>query len=587
MLPNRLPSPFLPILLSTLLAPAAFAQEGGAATTAPQAASPQSVALDDATAEKIRAEGIDHSQVHAILRDLTSMGHRLTGSDNFTRACEWARGRFREMGLEVEVQKWDEWNLVWNRGEWIGRIEKPIQLDMYVATDAWTAGTDGPTTGGFAVAPRNAEDVDAAQVARRWVIAQRKPSAEVLRAVEDAGALGVVYRAGDPNQKYPTRVRVFGQSRVAKMEFADRPTMPEIAVRADDFDKLMALVEQDEGPVATFDIQNSFREGPIALHNVIATLRGTEKPDECVIISSHLDSWHQAQGCTDNGTGTATTMESARILTATGARPKRSIKFCLWGGEEQGLLGSRGFVQRHRSDMDKVSAAFNHDTGTNWAQSLAVTEAMHEQLEPIFAQVNRLLTAPDADFDGPVFNLRIVEKVTGSGGSDHASFIAARVPGLSWGLKGRSDYFQHTWHTQWDTFDVAIEEYQRHTATVIAMAALGTANLDELLDRNNVEPGRGRRRQSSTIAAAIFGAELDGLTFKKVEKEGRADKLGVQVGDVLKKVDGNDVERVFQIFQFVRAAEGDTIKLTFQRGSETFEASIKKSDLPSPSRRGR
>jgi len=458
---------------------------------------------------------------------------------------------------------------------------------MYVATDAWTAGTDGPTTGSFAVAPRNAEDVDAAQVARRWVIAQRKPSAEVRKAVEDAGALGVVYRASDPNQKYPTRVRVFGNSRVAKMEFADRPTMPEIAVRADDFDRLMALVEQDEEPVATFDIQNSFREGPIALHNVIATLRGTEKPDECVIVSSHLDSWHQAQGCTDNGTGTATTMESARILTAIGARPKRSIKFCLWGGEEQGLLGSRGFVQRHRSDMDKVSAAFNHDTGTNWAQSLAVTEAMHEQLEPIFAQVNRLLTAPDADFDGPVFNLRIVEKVTGSGGSDHASFIAARVPGLSWGLKGRSDYFQHTWHTQWDTFDVAIEEYQRHTATVIAMAALGTANLDELLDRNNVEPGRGRRRQSSTIAAAIFGAELDGLTFKKVEKEGRADKLGVQVGDVLKKVDGNDVERVFQIFQFVRAAEGDTIKLTFQRGAETFEASIKKSDLPSPSRRGR
>ena len=120
--------------------------------------------------------------------------------------------------------------------------------------------------------------------------------------------------------------------------------------------------------------------------------------------------------------GSATTLEAARILTAVGAEPKRTIKFCLWGGEEQGLLGSRGYVQRHRTEMDKVSAVFNHDTGTNWAQSLTVTYAMHEQLEPVFAQVTRLMTPPDADFDGPVFNLRGVKQIGGGRGGSASPF---------------------------------------------------------------------------------------------------------------------------------------------------------------------
>ena len=561
------------LLLFSTAAPAQTGADTVAERTARPATEP---ALGDRVAEAIRLEGIERSQAHAILRELTGqVGHRLTGSDNFTRACEWARARFADMGLEVEVEKWGEWQTVWNRGRWHGRVIAPVELDMYVATDAWTAGTGGLRTGAFVAAPADADAVVADEVAGKWVIGRRKPSSRVREAVEAAGALGVVYRANDPNQAYPTRVRVFGDSRVARGDIADVPTLPEIAVRADHFDTLMGLVDDGKNPVAEFEIQNWFREGPIALHNVIASIRGTELPDEVVIVSAHLDSWHQAQGCTDNGTGTASTIEAARILSTIGARPKRTIRFCLWGGEEQGLLGSRAYVQRHRTEMDKVSAVFNHDTGTNWAQSLGVTEAMHEQLEPVFAQVTRLLTPPDADFDGPVFDLRTVRRVSGGGGSDHASFIAARVPGLNWGLRGRSDYFQHTWHTQWDTFDVAIEEYQRHTSTVIAMAALGTANLDALLDREGVEPGGGRSGQSEAFAEAWFEAEMDGLEFEEVKDGGRAAKLGVKKGDVLTR----------QIFQFAREAEGDEIKFTVRRGDETFAASMKKGEMPQRRRR--
>lgn len=576
------PSSFAPFLLSVIVASAASAQETAAVAE-------KSQPLTNAMAEAIEKEGIENSSVHRILGDMTGkIGHRLTGSDNFTKACEWAKGEFEQMGIDVELEQWAEWQTVWNRREWIGRILEPIKLDMYVATDAWTAPTDGLQTGGFVAVPDGDSDEEMLAAKGKWIISRRKPSSRVRSAIADSGALGIVYRARDPNEQFPNRVRVFGNSRVARMDIDDVPTMPEIAVRADDFDRLMGLFEDDKEPVAQFDIQNEFRPGPIKLHNVIATLPGSEKPDEVVIVSSHLDSWHQAQGTTDNGTGSATTMEAARILMAVGAKPKRTIKFCLWGGEEQGLLGSAGYVQRHRTDMGKVSAVFNHDTGTNWAQSLTVTEKMHAQLEPVFAQVTRLLTPPDEDFDGPVFNLRRVAQIGGGrGGSDHASFLAVNAPGLGWGLKGRANYFQHTWHTQWDTFDNSIEEYQRHTATVIAMAALGTANLDEMLNREGITQRRRGRGQASGFASNWFGADFSGLKFATVRPEGRAHKLGIRNGDLLFKVDGRKLDSMRQLFQFAREAKGDTIKIAVKRGDKVVEVTTGKQQMSRGRRRGR
>jgi carboxypeptidase Q len=579
----------LSLLLSSLLAAQAAAP--------PASAVPP---LSPAIAEAIAKEGIEKSQVMRLLRDLTGkIGHRLTGSDNYTKACEWAKAEFAAMGLDVELEQWGEWKLVWNRGKWVGRITQPIALDMYVATEAWTAGTKGMQKGAVVKVPQPPAEAAADKaagvladappptpdLAGKWVI-NRQRNARARQAAERGGALGLIYRAGDPNSEFPTRVRVFGNHQTAMKGIDAVPTLPEIAVQADHFDRLWELVDEGKDVLCEFEIGNTFREGPIALHNVIATLKGTEKPDECVIVSSHLDSWHQVQGTTDNGTGTTTTMEAARILTAIGAKPQRSIKFCLWGGEEQGLLGSRAYVQRHRTDMPKVSAVFNHDTGTNWAQSLGVTHAMKAQLEPVFAEVTRLLQVPDADWTGPVFELKPSDRVTGGGGSDHASFIAAGVPGLNWNLKGRSNYFQHTWHTQWDTIDVAIEEYQRHTATVIAMAALGTANLPALLDRQGVTPGGGGRNQSQSYAEGLFGAEFEGLTFKTVTADGRAAKMGVQKGDVLKKVDAVELASLRELFPALREA-GAEITLTFQRGDKTFEAKLKKDEVPPPpARRG-
>lgn len=542
-------------------------------------------------AERIRDEGIGNSQAMRLLRDLTGkVGHRLTGSDNFSKACDWAAQEFHAMGVpSVQIEKWGEWKLAWNRGAWIGRITNPVAMELYVATEAWTAGTNGPKVGVIAPAPTAIDEVTVKAYAGKWVYYSKRPAKELRDACEAIGILGWLYRAGDPDAKFPLRVRVFGDHRTAMKPIDQVPTIPQIAIRADQADALAELlkVDKDDSEVrkagkevlGQFDIQNSFRDGGIPLYNVIAEIPGSEHPEEVVIVCGHLDSWHQAQGCTDNGTGTTSTMEAARILMAVGAKPKRTIRFCLWGGEEEGLLGSHAYVQRHRTEMDKVSAVFNHDTGTNWAQSIGVTNAMASQLEPVFAPVLALLTAPDRSFDGPVFRISKSEKLSGGGGSDHASFLAAGVPGLNWGLTGRSNYFLHTWHTQWDTIDVAIEEYQRHTSTVIALAALGTANLDKMLDRTGVDASGGQRPQSASYAEAMFDAEMDGLTFTSVKDGGRAAKMGAKAGDTMLSVNGEAIETLRDIFRVARESDAEQLTFVLKRAAEKVTAKMPKADL--------
>ena len=543
--------------------------------------------VDGALASAIVAEGLERSQAMSMLEEMcTQIGWRLTGSRNYQKAADWAAKKFESFGLQnVQKEPWGEWNLVWGRDAWVGRVTSPVQLEMYVATDAWTAGTNGLTKGALLRAPTDDDELAALGDRIKGAFVFRKRlSAEMRKKVEAAGIAGWVYRANDPNEKYPLRVRVFGNHRTAMGKMEDVPTVPEIAVRADHAEELEKLLGGKEPVQVEFDIQNRFEQGPIVLENVIAEIPGTEKPDEVVIVCGHLDSWHQAQGTTDNGTGTNTTMEAARILAAVGAKPKRTIRFCLWGGEEQGLLGSAAYVRKHRTEMEKVSAVFNHDTGTNWAAALGVTEPMLPFMEAVFAPVNELMKSPDEGHEGPVFKLNKVERIAGGGGSDHASFIAAGVPGLNWSLKGRSDYFGYTWHTQWDRMDVAIEEYQRHTATVIALAALGTANLDAMLDRSGVQRSEGR--QAASYAAALFDGEMEGFKVTKLNQDGRGEKLGLKVGDVLKKVQGKEIQEMFEIFQVARDVEGDSVTFTFQRGEQMVDVKMLKSDLPARRRGG-
>ncbi len=541
-------------------------------------------------AETIKNEGLNNSQAMKFLDHLTNkIGYRLTGSDNFTMACEWARDEFAKMGLDAKLEKWTEWNVVWNRGQWSGRVLKPEVMELQVATPAWTPGTKGRQRGELVAMP----DVDTLNQSdgayKGKFLFGRIPSyrssntAPLMKAVEASGALGIVgLPSGGGDRRYKTQIRVFGNSNVARGSMQNIPRVPLICVRPDQHKKLEQMVEAGKPPVVEFEIRNRFRKGPIAIHNVVAELKGSQKPDEAVIVCGHLDSWHQAAGATDNGTGTCSTLEAARILTTTGMKPRRTIRFILWGGEEQGLLGSKQYVTMHRQEMKNVSAVFNHDSGTNWAHSLTISEAMEatmrKVLEPVFS-----IPAPQEGYEEDAFVLRVRPTISARGGSDHASFGIAGVPAFGVGLQSQGNTpYGYGWHSQWDTYDLAVPKYQAHTSTVVALTAFGVANLPKLLTREGVVRSTGRRTGRGGTAdlyvGAIFGGEMKGATFAKVTKDGLAEKAGVKAGDKIVEINGQKMNRTFELIRAVRDRV-KTIELTLERGDKKVKAKFDTAEL--------
>ena len=587
------------------LLPAALAALCPAAVVAAQAP-PEMV-------DKIVEEGMSNSRVMDYQHHLCNfIGPRLTGSDNFTVACNWARDEFEKMGLEAKLEEWDEWNVVWNRGQWMGRIVSPAWNDgegeaegedaeapedagvpedstgdtfeLQVATSAWTAGTKGSVRGQLVAMPETEADLEALapKMGEVYLWGQRPSRRSDIRErfnelLEETPPLGFVQSAqstGLTDRRYDNQIRVFGNSNVARGSWERIPTIPEIVVRDDQADILEQMLESGEEVVVQFDIRNRFRKGPIALHNVIADLVGTEKPDEFVIVCGHLDSWHQATGATDNGTGTCTTMEAARILAAVGAKPKRTIRFILWGGEEQGLLGSQEYTKMHRPHLKNVSAVLNHDTGTNWAHSLTVSESMYEPFKMVMEPVMAL--TPPEDIDGPVFSLRRSASIGGFGGSDHASFLSKGVPAWSWGLKGVSSY-GYGWHSQWDTYDIVIPEYQKHTAVVIALTALGLANLPELLPRDGVRrQGEGGSDRLGALIEREFGLEVDEeLKVTKVIARGAGARAGLETGDVLTAMWDRTLESRVDIYRAWREhREEDVVVFACKRGDRAMKLKV-------------
>lgn len=472
--------------------------------------------------DAIKREGLEHSQVMAHLDHLTNcIGPRLTSSDNLTDAVEWARDTLHGFGIDnAHLEQWGTFAVGFNRGPWWGRMTAPEPLELICNTDAWSAGTHMPSRGPLLRAPKDADGIAAmrGRFAKVWLC--DPPRGELFEQLTAAmvaeGGFGFV-DSGAPDGRLLTGGRPLS-------DMQHRPTLPVVHLQSACYAAVQKHLDANEAVEVEFDIRNHFRNGPIPLYNVIADIVGSEHPDEFVVVGGHIDSWDGATGATDNGTGTATTLEAARILMAIGARPKRSIRFMLWSGEEQGLLGSRAWVQKHKDEMDKYSACLVHDGGTNYVSGIAGMKEMHGDLDKVFAPVMQL-------DPGMPFKVRDIAAFSPIG-SDHESFTAAGVPGFFWDQAGRANY-NHTHHTQWDTYDAAVPPYQKHSSIVIATGALGLANMPTLLTRENMKVNtfrgggtRGDRRR--------LGVQLDqnvGLTVEAVTEGSVAAKAGLKAGD--------------------------------------------------------
>jgi hypothetical protein len=241
----------------------------------------------------------------------------------------------------------------------------------------------------------------------------------------------------------------------------------------------------DNPPIVELEVKNTFVPGPVTVYNTVGEVRGSEKPDEIVVVGAHLDSWDLASGTTDNGTGSSVTLEVARTiatLAKAGMGPKRTIRFVLFSGEEQGLHGSKQYCIKHKDELSKHSAALVHDTGTGKVLNFGMLG--REQCKKILEGELTSLMTKEIGFEGPV--------ITGlRGGTDHYSFHTEGVPGFACGQDPDEYLFTH--HTQSDTFDKAKHPNLIQGAQVFAVAAMRIANLPEMLPREKLNEGRPTR----------------------------------------------------------------------------------------------
>jgi carboxypeptidase Q len=517
----------------------------------------------DAVVQAVVRLGHTDNRVMDHLQHLTErIGPRLTGSHRLMEAERWCRDELARLGLEARLERWGEVPVGFDRGPWSGGMVAPERIDYEFVTPAWTPGVFEAAPARAVLYPQTVAEAKARakELAGAWLVQppgiERALREKIDAALAPAGIAGIVRPSHDANGKL---VHTSGRSDIAWGKLQDHVA---IVLRHDQHTDLLARVRAGTAVELAFSIDNRFFRGPVPQHNVVADLRGSERPDEYVIVGGHLDSWDGATGANDNATGVATTMEAARLLVAAGARPKRTIRFILWTGEEQGLLGSEGYVKAHAEELPKVSAVLVHDMGTNYLSGIGVTPEMRPQMEQAFAPVLKL--APKA----MPFELRAADGLE-PGGSDHTPFIRAGVPGFFWDQAGESDY-GYVHHTQHDTLAHVIEGYQRHSAMVVALAAYGLANLPALVDRTNSAPIPRRRM------GAMFDEQL---VLTEVDKDGVAAKAGWKKGDRLVSIDGQALDGMRSVMRAVRDG-GPTKQVVIERGGKPRTTTLDWSGTP-------
>jgi carboxypeptidase Q len=486
----------------------------GAMLAAPAQSQVAQEAVDLSVVERIREEGLERSQIESLARHLTEViGPRLTGSPQMRQANEWAVDTFREWGLSnAVVEPWGEFGRGWVNEDFYGRILTPFSQPLQGQPLAWTGSTDGTVRGiAMALEVESMEDVeryrgrlggvivlaDAMQeVEPEFEHRDRRASLESLLTPPAAQPGG----GGGPDPEFMARMRARNEAMAALMTMAGQEGtlavlrissrdhgvirggsagsremgapegLPHVALAREQYNLIYRNVAAGVPVEVELRVRNRFYEDDATEYNALADLPGTDKADEFVMLGAHLDSWHMGGGATDNAAGSVVMMEAMRILRAIGVQPRRTIRIALWSGEEQGLLGSRFWVDNHPELHDRISVYVNLDNGTGrirgiWNQS-------NEAATPVFEQIL-----------WPFRDLGVVAVRHGNtGGTDHLSFDRAGIPGFNF-IQDPIEYGINTHHTELDTFDHLVLDDLRQAAVVVAATVYALAMRDEMMPR--------------------------------------------------------------------------------------------------------
>ena len=264
---------------------------------------------------------------------------------------------------------------------------------------------------------------------------------------------------------------------------ADAYMMPQVTMATEDYNRLVRMIQFGEKPTMSVEINAQYHDDDPMSYNTVAEIPGTDPKlkDEVVMLGGHLDSWHSSTGATDNGAGSAVAMEAARIIIASGLKPRRTIRVALWSGEEQGIFGSSNYVRQHLGEMkdgklikgadyDKLSAYYNLDNGTGKIRGVYLQG--NALVKPIF----ETWLAPFADLGAKTLTL------SDTGGTDHLSFDAVGIPGFQF-IQDTIEYSTRTHHSNQDNFDRIQADDMKQASTIMAAFVYQTAMMDEKLPR--------------------------------------------------------------------------------------------------------
>ena len=451
----------------------------------------------DPIIDKIVKEATENSQLKPLAHQLLDeIGPRLVGTPQIKEAHDWAVAKYASWGISAKNEQWGTWR-GWQRGVSHIDMVSPHVKSLEGTQLAWSPGTNGKTI--------TAETIILADVAdsvafKKWLpsvkgkivmISMNQPTGRPdynwqESATTESFAKMRAERAED-TKEWALRLRKTGLSAknlalalenagasalmacnwsqgfgVNKIFGANTTKIPTVDISLEDYGLLYRLTEGGSKPKV--NIKTDSKElGVVPTFNTVATIKGSEKPNEYVILSAHFDSWDGGTGATDNGTGTLLMMETMRVLHKLYPNPKRTIIAGHWSSEEQGLNGSRAFVEDHPEIVNNIQVLLNQDNGTGRIVNLGgqgyakaadyLTRWMKNVPESIRSEVV-------TSFPGS----------PGSGGSDYASFVAAGAPAFSLGAKNWS-YFNYTWHTNRDTYDKIIFDDLRNNVILTAIMA--------------------------------------------------------------------------------------------------------------------
>ena len=484
---------------------------------APVVTDAQTFRSADTVIKKMWQVGMEQSQTEKLAQVLIdSIGPRLSGTSGFTSAVEWLEKTYTAWGVPVRREKYGTWR-GWRQGTVHMEMIAPRFQNLEVELLAWSPPTpkNGPVEGDVVIIPELADSTAAKQwlgtIRGKFVLVAvpeimcrapqeleryaRAATVEKIKQqrIDNQRIGGLRFRSIAYGAAPQETARTFyarldsagvmgvgtltwsGGWGVDKIFGSNTQRVPSVDLSCEDYGLLYRLATNKQGPRVRLTVESQATPAEVPMFDVVAELKGTELPNEYVLLSAHLDSWHGATGATDNGTGTLTMLEAMRILKETYPRPRRTILVGHWGGEEQGTIGSLAFAEDHPEVISGLQVAFNQDNGT-WRVEILEGQGFLKASANLAKWVAEL----PAEMTDSV-RLQVPGPQANSG-SDHTSFLCRPAPAFRL-QSSYTEYRQYTWHTNRDTYDKIVFDDLKNNATMAAMLAYAASEDPERTSR--------------------------------------------------------------------------------------------------------